>query len=240
MRAVSLHQLILLIFTAVSLPSLLDALPQNLAPNTVELEVRRPPPKAAPGCPTARFLHAQTREFLGNFYDPSIPKQYAAFGGYDGFTKDKLWYNFTIKDITPNYPAAEKGKKIPPLGRWAKSRRQFADKLNVEMPKIFKVLGNIHYDENKVWYGGTLDDNDCLTGFWKGTYIATLKEAYGYVDSSSSSSSKMITHGLLNSLCGGGTTSKFPVTMTDIFPFVQLEARKRVQRSTGNTTILSK
>lgn len=179
MHLFSSHQLALVIFTALSLFSLVDAIPPGRAPADVIVEPRKPPQRAAPGCPTAKFLHRQAEYFLRTYYDPSIPKEYAEFGGYHGFTQDWYWDNFTVTDNTPNYPAEQKGKKRAPPGNWAKSRRQFSDKLNEVVPKIRSIFGDIKPNYEELYYGGLVDDNECLTGFWKAVYTAKLKKPYG-------------------------------------------------------------
>jgi hypothetical protein len=177
MRPVSIDQVVFFIFTALSLASLITAVPQGRAPTPLALERRKPPQPHAPGCPTARFAHAQSQYFLRGLYEDDIVKK---FGSYNGYTQDRFWDNFTIKDITPNYPAATKGKKLPAPGRWAKSRFGFGNKLTEVLPKIRDIFGDIRTDDNELNFGGS-DDKDCLTAFWKGTYIATLRKPYGYV-----------------------------------------------------------
>jgi hypothetical protein len=178
MRVTSVHQLIFVIFTALSYISLVDTVPLDVSSFPVNVEVRRPPPRRVPGCPTSRFAHRLSGYFLRTIYDPTIPKEFAEFGGYQGWTDNWFWENFTILDTTPNYPAEQKGKKRPPPGKWAKSRRQFADILNKRVPEIRKVLGDIKPDDNEVNFGG-MDDKDCLSAFWKATYTAKLKKPYG-------------------------------------------------------------
>ncbi len=177
MRPLRFHRLTLLTLTTFSLSCLIIAVPQTYAPTPLAVEPRRPPQGHAPGCPTANFAHHLSQIFLQSIYDPpsSIEKQ---FGGYDAFTRDYFWDNFTIKDITPNYPAEKNGGKLAPLGRWAKSRFTYRNKLKEVVPAIRKIFGDIHWDENELYFGGT-EDNDCLTAFWKGTYIATLLKPYG-------------------------------------------------------------
>ncbi|ERF72035.1 hypothetical protein EPUS_04953 [Endocarpon pusillum Z07020] len=172
---VSVHRFILLAFTAFCLVYLVDAAPPNPVSAVAAIEPRKPPPKAPPGCPTARYLHSLSKYFLRSFYDPDIKKQ---FGSYEGYTQDWFWDQFSITDTTPNYPAEQKGKKLAAPGRWAKSRREFSNILTEVIPKIRNVLGDIHLDENELSSGG-MEGNDCLTGVWKATYIATLKKPYG-------------------------------------------------------------
>lgn len=172
---VLVHRFILLAFTAFCLVRFVDAAPPNPVSAVAALEPRRPPPKAPPGCPTARYLHSLAKYSLRSFYDPDIKKQY---GSYEGYSQDRFWDKFSIIDTTINYPAEQKGKKLAAPGTWAKSRLEFSKKLTAVIPKIRDVLGDIHWDEKELYYGG-MEGNDCLTGFWKATYIATLKKPYG-------------------------------------------------------------
>lgn len=119
MRPTSFQGLTAVFFTALSLLSIVDAIPQGQGPTDVIVEPRRPPPRAAPGCPTASFLHRQAEYFLRAYYDASIPQEFAEFGGYDGYTEGWFQDKFIITDNTPNYPAAEKGKKRLAPGNWA-------------------------------------------------------------------------------------------------------------------------
>jgi hypothetical protein len=178
MQTLFFQYLIFFVITALSLSPLVDAAPQKRTPPPLVLEPRKPPQKAAPGCPTGKFAHRLVKYSLRSFYDDSIAEEFAKTGGYNGFTEGWFWDNFTITDETPNYPAKEKGKKLPAPGKWAKSRRQFGDTLTRVLPEIRKVLGDVRWDENELYFGG-MDDKDCLTGFWTGTYIATLKKPYG-------------------------------------------------------------
>ncbi len=203
---VFIHRFVYLAFAALALVYLVDAAPPRDISAVAALEPRTPQ-RAAPGCPTSRFIHFRSQYFLRSFYDPDIKKN---FGSYEGFTEDTFWDKFTITDKTSNYPANEKGKKLPAPGKWATSRLQFSQKLTEVIPKIRSVLGDIHWDENELYFGG-MDDRDCRTGFWKATYIATLKKPYGQVECRST----LFKH-------------------TNVF-LTQLEARRKAPKLDGRT-----
>ncbi len=163
---------LLFLLHALLLSSLVRAAPN---PTAIAEPIRRPRPPIIPGCPSYKDLTTINKYFLRTISAPEVATFYK---GYDGFTQDYFWDNFTITDTTPNYPAAQKGKKRPAPGRWAKSRLQFAKGLTEGIPKFREIYGNIEQDPNELNFGG-MEGNDCLTAFWEGTYTAKLRKAYG-------------------------------------------------------------
>jgi hypothetical protein len=163
---------LLLLLPALLLSSLVSAAPN---PSALAEPIRPPRPSTVPGCPSYRDLISLNKRFIRTIAAPEIATFYQ---GYYGFTADYFWDNFTITDTTANYPAAQKGKKKSAPGTWANSRTQFAKGLTEGIPEFRTIYGNIEEDPNELNYGGQEGD-DCLTAFWKGTYTATLKKAYG-------------------------------------------------------------
>jgi hypothetical protein len=140
------------------------------------LVAARPPPVHPPNCPYESDLQGHRRVLTRCFYEPELATTWP--GGYRDFTKTLFRNDFMITDETPNYPAPEKGKMLPPPGNWAKSRLQFADKLQEYIPQIYAIIGNVHTDDNKP-QSGYRDENDCLTFHSEGYYLGTLLKPYG-------------------------------------------------------------
>jgi hypothetical protein len=130
------------------------------------------------------FSHASGRtllhtpEAIGLIYLRFDPQSIIANGGYEAIAANHFWPNCSITDITPNYPAPQKGKTLPPPGNYAKSRDQFVKYHEKYVPKFFEIFGNVEMDGNKPSYGYRLE-NDCLTYHWENTYLATLLKNYG-------------------------------------------------------------
>jgi hypothetical protein len=166
------YRFLLFFLPALLLSSLVAAAPN---PTPVAEPLRRPRQSPVPGCPSYHDLTAENKYFLRTLEAPEVP---TFFKGYEGFTEYYFWDNFTITDTTPNFPAPQKGKKLPPPGKWAKSRLQFAKGLEENLPKFREIFGNIEQNPNELNYGG-MQGEDCLTAFWEGNYLAKLKKPYG-------------------------------------------------------------
>lgn len=138
------------------------------------LVAARPPPTHPPNCPYSTDLAGHGRVFLRCFYQPSLATQP---GGYREFTKGFFWNDFTITDLTPNYPGPN-GEKLPVIGTYANSRIRFADLLQKYIPKFYEIFGNVQLDGSLPSYGGRQDDN-CLGYDWESHYTATLLKPYG-------------------------------------------------------------
>jgi hypothetical protein len=141
----------------------------------IAVTLQRPPPYHAPNCPFGSQLAGYGRVFLRCWYDPASA---ASYGGYRPYTKDYFWKNFTITDVTPNYPGPKKGERLPPPGNYATSRIQFADIFDKYIPKFYEIFGNLQPDYS-LPTGGGFADGDCLTYEWESHYTATLLKPYG-------------------------------------------------------------
>ena len=141
------------------------------------ISAQRPGPVHPPLCPYASELAGRGRVFLRCWYDYQSIQE---LGGYREFTKNHMWDNLTVTDITDNYPAPQgQGQKLPPFGTYAKSRFQFSDIHEKYIPK-FNEYFNFTRDDNAPSFGFR-DENDCLTYHWQSHYLATLMKPYGLV-----------------------------------------------------------
>jgi hypothetical protein len=162
MRAKICPPLGLALFIALFLSTFAAAAPQGSAP---------PPP---PDCPLGSHLAGSGRDLIRTYYSPSISEA----GGYRLYTEKRFADEFTITDLTPDYPARQKGKKYPPPGTYATSRLQFADLFQKYINKPYEFFGNVQIDD-RFPYGGAAKPGDCFTYEWESTYGATMLKPYG-------------------------------------------------------------